>query len=216
MALASPPSRLGLSRERIVEAAVGLFDREGPDALTMRRLADELGVGTMTLYGYFRRKEELLDAIVDSGARRVAQSAGEGPWKERIRNLVLEVRRTHLAHPAVVELRLQRPLLSQGALEVTERAMSILREAGFSRRDAARVYRLLFIFAFGFSAFGPESRGESEREATRTALSNLPPDRYPVLLDCVDEASEAMADPTLFEFALDRLLDGIEQMLPER
>lgn len=215
MATRESASRLGLSRERIVGAAVALFDGEGVDALTMRRLAEELGVGTMTVYGYFRSKEELVDAIVDSGAKRIAEAGGEGSWQERIREFVLELRRSHLAHPAVVEVRLTRPLLSQGALEATERAMSILRGAGFSKRDAARIYRLLFIFAFGFSAFGPPRSGTSDREATRAALSDLPADRFPVLVECLDEASEAMADPTLFEFALDRLIDGIEQMLPE-
>jgi AcrR family transcriptional regulator len=93
VAVADPASRLGLSRERILDAALALFDVEGVDALTMRRLAAELGVGTMTLYGYFRRKEDLLDAIVDRGAERVAAAGSEGPWKQRLRELVLELRR---------------------------------------------------------------------------------------------------------------------------
>jgi AcrR family transcriptional regulator len=216
VSLADPSSRLGLSRERIVEAAMAMLDGQGTDSVNMRALADRLGVGTMTLYGYFRSKDELLDAIVDSGARRIARSGATGSWKKRLRELVLEIRRAHLAHPAVVELRLNRPLLSEGALEVTERGMSILRAAGFSKRDAARAYRSLFIFTFGFSAFAPSERGEVDREASRAALSHLPADRYPVLLDSADEASEAMADQGVFEFALDRLLDGLEQLLRSR
>jgi AcrR family transcriptional regulator len=208
----APASRRGLSREGIVEAAIEIFDTEGADALTMRRLADHLGVGTMTLYGYFRRKDELLDAVVDRGAARIAGAASKGSWKNRLRDLALEMRRSHLAHPAVVELRLRRPLLSRGALDVTERAMSILRDAGFSTAESARLYRLLFIFTFGFSAFGPVGR-EDERELARKALAQLPADRYPALVAAGEEAWNVMASHDLFEFGLDRLLDGFQQLL---
>ena len=205
-------SRRGLSHGAIVEAAIEIFDSEGVDALTMRRLADQLGVGTMTLYGYYRNKEELLDAVVDRGAARIAQVASDGPWKSRLRELAIEMQRSHLAHPAVIGLRMRRPLLSEGALDVTERGMSILREAGFSKGESARLYRLLFIFTFGFSAFGPIGR-EGERELAREALAGLPADRYPALVDAQEEAWDVMASHDLFEFGLDRLLDGFEQLL---
>ena len=213
MATADPASRRGLSRERIIEAALALFDHGGPRALSMRALADELGVGTMTLYGYFRSKDELLDAIVDSGAERVAAARADGGWKEQLRALVLEMHRGHLAHPAIVELRLERPLLSAGALTITERGVAILRDAGFSKRDAARAYRLLFVYTFGFSAFGPGPARGGESEAARAALAALDPRRYPALTDAAEEAVASMADATLFEFGLDRLLDGLELML---
>jgi len=205
-------SRVGLSHEAITDAAVGLLEAEGADSLTMRLLAERLGVGTMTLYGYFRGKDELLEAIADRAARQVVDADVDSDWKTRLRTLVLEVHRSHLAHPAVVELRLRRPLLSRGALEVTERAMAILISAGFSPPEAARVYRLLFIFAFGFSAFGPPGR-ESESDVAREALAGLPVDRYPILRAAVDEAAQAMSDPTLFDFGLATLLDGLERLL---
>ena len=179
----------------------------------MRRLADELGVGTMTIYSYFRSKEELLDAVVDAAATQVDFDGGEGPWKARLRWLMLTLHQGLKEHPAAVELRLRRPLLSPGALQFTETGLCILRDAGFSKREAARAYRILFIYTFGYSAFGPSEQSEADRELNRRAMSALPVDRYPVLADLVDEASDAMADQTLFELGLDRLLDGFEASL---
>lgn len=188
-----------------------MLDRDGLDALTMRGLADELGVGTMTLYGYFRGKEEILDAVIDRAAHDIAVAPVEGSWKEGLRALMLDIRRGHVEHPAAVELRFRRPLVSPGALEVTEVAMRLLRGAGFSRRDAARAYRALFTFTFGFSAFGPQDGGRGDREQTLRALRALPAERYPELVGAAKEASEAMADQSVFELGLDCLLEGLER-----
>jgi AcrR family transcriptional regulator len=210
-------SRLRLSRERIVEGALALLDRDGLDAFSMRRLADELGVGTMTIYGYFRSRDELLDAVVDSGREAIANPGselhGEGSWKAGLRELMMGIRRSLVEHPAIVELRYKRPLLSPGALTVTEAGMRILRDAGFSDRDAGRVYRILFVYTFGFSAFGPGPGSEADRDKSLAALRALPPDHYPTLVGAAQEASESMADQTLYEVGLDALLDGLE---PER
>jgi AcrR family transcriptional regulator len=208
-------SRLGLTRERILAAALGLLDREGLDAFSMRRLAEELDVGTMTIYGYFRSKDELLDAVVDAGARAIAEAIshadGGESWKARVRELMLTLRQRHIEHPAIVELRYKRPLLSPGALRVTEVAMSVLREAGFGKREAAEAYRILFIYTFGFSAFGPEPGSTIDRDRSLAALAALPPDQYPTLIDAAGEASDAMADQTVYELGLDVLLDGLER-----
>jgi AcrR family transcriptional regulator len=211
----APASRLGLSHARILEVALDLLGRTGFEAFNMRALAEELGVGTMTVYGYFRTKGELLDALVDLAAEKVRVDPQDGPWRQRIRQLLLSVRRTQMLHPAIVELRLHRPLLSTGALDLTEAGMRILRDAGFSRQLAARAYRVLFIYTFGFAAFGPDHGGESDRERTRAALAELPADRYPVLVDAAAEAAEVMGDEAVFEFGLERLLDGLEVLLEQ-
>ena len=209
----TPDSRLGLSKVRILDAGLTLLTRDGLDGFSMRRLADELEVGTMTIYGYFRTKDELLDALVDRAAQEIPVARQEGTWRDQLRELVLAVRKTHLLHPAIVELRLHRPLLSAGALDLTEAGMRILREAGFSRRDAACAYRSLFIYTFGFAAFGPQGGGESERQQTIEAVAALSKKRYPMLTDAADAAADAMADESVFAFGLERLLDGLEMAL---
>jgi AcrR family transcriptional regulator len=209
----TPASRLGLSRERILEAGLEVLDREGLAAFSMRRLAEELGIGTMTLYGYFPSKDLLLDAIVDASATKLvsAATATSGPWKQRLRELMLSVRQALGEHPAIAELRRTRPLLSPGALEVPEAAMSILIEAGFTKADAARTYRALYLFALGFAAYGP--RGRSEDTATFEVQSALSAETHPVLVDTARESAAAMADETVFELGLDYLLDGMERAL---
>ena len=211
-------SRLGLSRERILAAALELLDREGLDAFSMRRLAEELGVGTMTIYGYFRSRDEILDAVVDAGGEAIARAAaaagdGGGTWKSRLRSLMIGLRERHLEHPAIVEPRYKRPLLSPGALKVTEVGLRTLRAAGFGKREAAEVYRVLFIYTFGFSAFGPGGDSAADRERSVEALGALTADEYPTLVDAAQEASETMADPALYERGLDALLDGFERQL---
>ena len=211
---AAPGSRLGLSRERILHVALDLLDRDGLDAFSMRRLAEQVGVGTMTLYGYFRSKDELLDAVVDLGgegiARRVAQASGEGSWKPRLRALMLAMHESLIAHPGMVELRYRRPLLSPGALMLTEIGMRALREAGFSYREAGRIYRILFVYTFGFCAFGPRPGSAPDRDQSVAALRALPAERYPTLAEAAVEASESMADETLYEVGLEALLDSFE------
>jgi AcrR family transcriptional regulator len=213
-ATAAPGSRLGLSRERILGGALELLDREGLDAFSMRRLADELGVGTMTIYGYFRSRDELLDAVVDTGgegiAERVSEALGGGSWKVRLRELMVGIRESLMAHPGIVELRYKRPLLSPGALRLTEIGMRALRDAGFSNREAGRIYRILFVYTFGFCAFGPGPRSAPDRDKSVAALRALPADRYPTLVEAAVEASESMADEALYEVGLDALLDGLE------
>lgn len=208
-------SRLGLTPERILETALALLDREGLDGLTMRRLADELDIGTMTLYGYFRTKDALLDALVDHHTRYEPQRA-RGTWKDRLRHLMEAVHRSHQKHPGIVELRLQRPLISAGALAVTDAAMEILLGAGFTKRQAARAYRTLFIYTFGFSAFGPGGRGRTEQRATLAAINALPSEGYPALKSSAGEAADAMADPGVFELGLTCILDGLERRLRAR
>jgi AcrR family transcriptional regulator len=209
----APDSRLGLSRARILDAAFALLDREGLDAFSMRRLADELGVATMTIYGYFRSKDELLDAVIDAGAARIVVAEARGSWRARLRQLMLGLRDSLREHPAVVELRLERPIISPGALRLTEAGMQALRDAGFTKHDATRAFRMLFIYTFGFATFGPGRRAEADREQTITALSALPTDSYPALVESAGEAADSMADETVFELGLDCLLDGLERRL---
>lgn len=208
-------TRVGLSTTRILEGALDLLDRDGLDAFSMRRLAAELGVGTMTIYGYFRSRDELLDALVDRGAQDIAQLVSEAeraePWKPQMRALMVGLRERLAEHPAFVELRYRRTLQSPGALHITEAGMRILGDAGFSRRRAAEIYRILFVYTFGFSAFGPEHRAGADREETLAALGALPREQFPNLVDAIGEAAEVMADQTLYEVGLDALLDGLEQ-----
>jgi AcrR family transcriptional regulator len=205
--------RGAISRERIAEAALAFIERNGLEALTTRRLAEELGIGTMTLYGYFRDKEELLDALVDVVAARLEVPSGGGTWKSQIRELMEEIRRGLGEHPVGVLLRQMRPMWSPGALRVSEAGIRVLREAGFSKGDAARAYRSLFNYTFGFAAFSPHEVSSGQRRQALAALASLPQDQYPAQTEAASELADAIGGEAQFRYGLDLLLSGLEAKL---
>jgi AcrR family transcriptional regulator len=213
--VSSAPTRT-LSRERIATAALEFAERNGLDALTMRRLADHLGVGTMTLYGYFKDKDELLDAIVDVATAQLEIARGTGGWKEQLRALMVEIRRGLAEHPVGVLLRQRRPMWSPGALRVSEAGLQILLAAGFSKADAARAYRSLFNYTFGSAAFGLGEPSPELRQKARAALAALPPDEYPAQTGSAAELADAIGGEAQFIYGLDLVLDGLEARLRRR
>jgi AcrR family transcriptional regulator len=213
----APRRRRGeLSREQILDAALAFIDRHGVDELSMRRLAAELGAGTMTIYGYFRDKDELLDAVVDAISARAPLPELSGSWREQVRQLAIRFNANLNEHPGLVRLRLERPILSPGALRITEEGMRILADAGFDPREAARAFRTVFVYTFGSAAFNPPGRVADAQRAVRVAGAALPPDEYPHLLRAVDEMAEVMDPGAQFERGLDLILDGLERRLDEK
>lgn len=175
----------------------------------MRRLAEELGVGTMTLYTYFRDKDELMDAAVDRVAATVVIPPSEGPWRTRLRALIKEIYRSLVEHPSGIELRRRRPILTPSALRTTEAGLQILQEAGFPRAEAARAWRSLFVYAFGFAAFTPAHVPEETQREWEARLKALPADEFPALRAGAREGVETMSGEAQFEHGLDRLLEGL-------
>jgi AcrR family transcriptional regulator len=199
-----------LTRERIAATALELLDREGLAAFSMRRLADELGVGTMTLYGYFRSRHELLDAVTDAAPGLPELGEATGTWRERIVFVSRAMRRYLERHPALVQIRLQGRLVRPRQFRVTEAAVGSLVEAGLPPDEAARAFRLLFTYTFGFVAFSPTATADDARRDVRMALAGLPPDDYPLLSSMVDEAADAAAGDEQYDYGLERILDGIQ------
>jgi AcrR family transcriptional regulator len=207
--------RRSLSAERVAEAALAFIERNGLEALSMRRLADELGVGTMTLYGYFRDKEELLDAVVDAAAEQLKVPDTAGSWRSQLRALMEEIRRVLAEHPLGVLLRQRRPMWSPGALRVSEAGIRALREAGFSKADAARAYRSLFNYTFGFAAFSPPEVSTELRRSALSALAALPRVDYPWQTEAGPELADAIGGDEQFRYGLELLLDGLEAKLTQ-
>jgi AcrR family transcriptional regulator len=213
MAPSQTATRSRLSPDQVAAAALELLDRDGLEALSMRRLAEQLGVGTMTLYGYFRSKDELLDAVVDAAVAERAPFSFEGTWKEQIRRLMQGSRRNLGRHPGLVKVRADRPVLQPEALRFAETGVTILRRAGFGRTDAARAFRLLFTYVFGYVSFSPDETADQARRDSLAATVALPPDEYPTLRETSAELADAMAGEETFDFGLDRIIDGLEARL---
>lgn len=209
-AKAQSRSRLGLTRESIIDAADELIGEQGLGRVTMRRVAQRLGAGTMTLYGYFRDKDELLDALIDTRSAALVIPRPSGPWKAQLRELMLALHRQLLERPFLVELRLRRPLASPGAMRWTEVGLAALQSAGLSPGEAAKAFRTLFVYTFGHASFLPrEDACQTVRDA-HAALVALPPDVYPVVTAAARDLAGTLAGNEAYEYGLDRILDGIE------
>jgi len=211
--MSAAPQGATLSRERVALAALAFLDSHGLDGLSMRRLARELGVGTMTLYHYFPSKRDLLDAVVEIAFRGEGLPPLEGPWRDRLRSLSLAGRAALSRHPSLVEIRARQPILQADALQFGEVGLGILEAAGFEREEAVKAFRLLFTYTLGFAILSPEAAEKEARDSARAALAALPPQFYPRLTEVVDEAAEAMAGDVVFDYGLERILDGLEASL---
>jgi AcrR family transcriptional regulator len=209
-------SRLGLTHEAIVDAATELLNEHGVTGVTMRRVAERLGVGTMTLYGYFRDKDTLLDAIIDATGAGLVPPVLEGSWKTSLRELMLALHRQLIEHPFLVELRLRRPIISPEAMRWTEAALAILAQAGLSPGQAAQAFRPLFIYTFGHAAFAPREDAADVVSRAGAEVLSLPPDEYPLVTAAAHELAQVLVGQEPYELGLDLLLDGIENRLVTR
>ena len=143
------PPRRQLSERLIAGAALQIVDDEGLDALTMRRVAGELGTGAMSLYNYFADKDALLDAVVQLVLAEIEAPPAELGWKEVVRRIMHSVRRTALRHPHVAPLLPRFPPRTLDALAFVEAGFRATRAAGFDAVMTASVYRLLASYSFG-------------------------------------------------------------------
>jgi AcrR family transcriptional regulator len=191
-----------LDRDRIVGVAAEMVEREGIDAFTMRALAARLGVGTMTVYGHFRDKDALLDAVIDMRIGEVAIPAREGEWRERLTALLRELRALLLRHPFGVRVRMSRPIASPGAMRVAASGLSALGDAGLDSHAALYAWRALFNYTFASVAFETGAVSDAERQAMQ-AVAHVPADASE------HELVEAVG-ASQFEFGLELMLDGID------
>jgi TetR/AcrR family transcriptional regulator, tetracycline repressor protein len=191
------PGKEQLSQERILAAARALVEEEGLDGLSMRRLAQELDVWPMSVYRYFRDKDELLDAVAAEAAEDFELPEGRGSWRAQITQLLEQARGRLAGAPPGLATRLPRAFFAPGALRLSEAAMAILVDTGFAEREAASAWRALWSYTFGFATFAA------------APVAWLPDAEYPTL-------AEAFADETEFEEGLERLLDGLAARMGER
>jgi AcrR family transcriptional regulator len=181
-----------LSKERILAAARRLVEEEGMAGLSMRRLAQELDVWPMSVYRYFQDKEELLDAVAASAAEGFELPSRRGSWRAQMKQLLESARARLASDPGGLAGRLPRTFFEPGALKLSDAALAILTDAGFSQREAASAWRALWSYTFGFATFPA-----------------VAPPRWSGPLE------EAFADAAEFERGLERLLDGLAAHIEE-
>ncbi len=210
-----------LSRAAVAQAALDLADREGLDALTVRRLATGLGVTPMALYWHFRDKDALLDGVVEQLLSQVRLPELDGgadpaPWDERLEEALGALLTALAAHPAVAELAKSRILESEAGREVSERILGQLRRGGFTAERAAQlgIYALLTMTSLvtgqpGLAVGAPEEQREQEVREKWAALQALPPKRFPHLVDSAAWLTDCAATEEWLEVGLATLMAGI-------
>ena len=202
-----------LDRAAIARAALAVLDAEGVDALSMRRLARDLGVGTMTLYGHVRSKRDLVDAAIDLAAEDFAVAPGEGGFREQMLRHLDAVRAWLGRHPALVRLRGEEASVRPSAFRISEPAMALLLDAGLPPDEAARTFRVLFTYVFGHALVAPRDPSPEERRALQAAVLSLPEDEFPALRAAGAGAGAALGGEAQFRHGAELLLDGIAARL---
>ncbi len=208
-------TREKLSRERVIQTAIALANREGLERLTLRRLATELGVGTMSLYTYTADKAALLDSMTEALVAELVASTPSDDWREILLESARALRRFYREHPRLLPL-LLRPMSSVASLSVFERAIGKMMEDGFSAEQGLYGFRAVAGFAIGYlllesTFFGGEGGSPADRHRLVEAqFQRLPEGTYPILRSLVS----TMASPNPerdFEFGLRVLITGLEQ-----
>jgi AcrR family transcriptional regulator len=219
--------RQPLTRERVLRTAVRIADRDGLEALTMRNLAQELGVEAMSLYHHVANKEAVLDGVVDVVGTEIeaAASAVDAPapadaWKTAMRRRILAAREVLLRHPWVPEVMDTRTTASPSVLRYYDGVLGLMRAGGFSYELAHHALHALGSRALGYTRELFEGGDADERdEAAAAALEELA-GQLPHLVEMMTHISHSDPDSTLgwcddqveFEFALDLILDGLDRL----
>jgi AcrR family transcriptional regulator len=215
-----------LTPGRIIEAALRIADLEADlSSLTVRRLANDLGVGTMTLYSYFRSKDEILDAMADhvlGSMQMPAAEPGEGP-AEALRTVAQSFVAMMREHPSVVRLLSTRVTDSQTALRgAMEAVLARLIDAGIPGPIAVQCYGFLITYAIGFvgyqtpRAWGHASTAEaSEKRRQRSHFyAGLPLDEFPSVVEYSADVANLASDEQ-FTAGVDAYVDSIMRQLKQ-
>ena len=220
---AAAQPRTPLSKARVLDTAVALADEGGVDALSMRRIAQALGVVPMALYKHVANKNELLDGLIDAVIGEIDPPAVGVGWKTAIRRRVLSARRMLLRHPwapRVIESRMkERATPTLAVMEYLDSMMGIFRAGGFSIDLTHHAVHVMGCRLLGFS------QELFEVGSGRDPEPDMPPseemaERFPHIAELMtavahDEGSvvgSGCDDQFEFEFALDLMLDGLDRL----
>lgn len=205
--VAKPPGQR-LSRDAIIEAYLRIADGQGHDGVNMRRLGRELGVDATAVYRYFRDKDEILAMAAARLLQEVVRDIPEeGPWRDRLRTLLLSLRRVYLAHPnALLALQLTAPMLEEGYDNV-DLALALLRESGLPEEEIPLAFEALETYTIGGTVFDARATEES-LERWRRVYSGMPEGRFPNLASTGRRLYNDVEKA--FRYGLDLLFDAIE------
>jgi TetR/AcrR family transcriptional regulator, tetracycline repressor protein len=211
--------RARLTRRAVVDRAMQLADAAGLDALTIRKLAQELGVTPMALYWHFRSKDELLDGMAERIWSEIDVDVDDAAsWPDQLRGLLESLLQVLRAHPAAPALLLHKEAQNESFLRATETTLEVLRNAGFDPRYASEIARstlwtgiTLVMSEPGIASLDADDRTELQRRK-QVVFATLPAVRYPRLVECAAPMT-ACDDPDFhYELGVDVFIAGVQAM----
>jgi AcrR family transcriptional regulator len=206
--------RQPLSRRRVLEEAVRFVDREGLEALTMRKLGAELGVEAMSLYNHVPNKSALLDGMVEVLLGELEIPSENYGWEERIREGYRAFRRLAHEHPNVFPLMVTRPPDTMDGVWLVEESLKTLEDAGFDKETGLHAFRALSSYTFGYAM--AELRGFAlEPDGSLPGARRLSSQEFPRLSELSSSLGEVDHDAE-FEFGLDLILMGLQKYKDHR
>jgi AcrR family transcriptional regulator len=209
-------SRIPLSKERVLKAAVVLADEGGIESLTMRKLAQSLGVEAMSLYYHVANKDDILDGMVDVVFSEIDLPPSDTGWKTAMRKRAISTRKVLALHPWATSMMQSRPNPGPSLLRHHNWVIGTLRESGFSIELTAHAFSAMDAYIYGFSLQEetlPFDNAEEVAAIVEAFLKHFPTEEYPYLAEL---SVEHIMKPGYdygdeFEFGLDLILDGLER-----
>ncbi len=210
--------RVSLSRERVLQAAIAVADAGGIAALTMRSLAQELGVKPMSVYHYVANKDEILDAIVDLAYAEVELPALGGDWQAEMQHRAESARSMLRRHPWAIALLQSRLNPGPATLRHHDAVIGCLLDGGVSMRQTAHAFAVIDSYVHGFAMSetalpinGPESVADVAADMMQQHFS---PQDYPALLEFTTQhvMSPDYDFGAEFGFGLALILDGLARL----
>jgi TetR/AcrR family transcriptional regulator, tetracycline repressor protein len=212
-----PEDRPRLSKRTVTERALKLADAEGLDALTIRKLAHDLGVTPMALYWHFRSKEDLLEGVAEQVWGEIEVRVDPSvPWPVQLQRGLESLISVLRAHPAAPQLLLEHEKRNEAALRATEAALEILYSAGFDAEQASEIARSTLwtgiMLVMSETGWAPELSGEARAEKQRrnhVYLAMLPAATYPRLVESASYM--ANCDPDFhYRLGVQLFIAGVE------
>ncbi len=205
-------ARIPLNRERILQAALALADADGAEALTMRRLGDELGYEAMSLYRHVANKDDLLAGMLDLVLAEWAPPDAQADWKEAIRVSARSVHEALRRHRWAAQLLMTGGHIPPARLAYMDRLLGTLRENGFDADSAYHLYHLLDGYIFGFTLWEIAYTGTPlDAETVTRLMESVPWEQYPHLAEHRDQhlTEGPHREVSSFDVGLDLILDGL-------
>jgi AcrR family transcriptional regulator len=209
-----PMPRPVLSIERVLGAAIGLADDGGLESLSMRKLAQALGVEAMSLYYYVAKKDDILDGMLDIVVGEMETAAEGTEWKAAIRRSAISAHEVLERHPWACRLMMSPARVRAARMRFIDSMLGRLRQAGFSAGQTDLAYHALDSHMIGSTLWevGYSVGLDDSGDFAATFLRSFPADEYPWMAEHIHQHLDVpQAGEGSFEFGLDLILDGLER-----